>query len=104
MQQDTRGARGEAVIPKGECFLQIKIGKQTFRDRIVIVHNPNHDYIIGTVIQRSYPIATGFSITDRHFLYVNGQMFAQSIPTPTIEAIIKNKGKIKLSPHSITVV
>ena len=40
----------------------------------------------------------------RHFLSVNRQMVMQSIPTPTIEPIIKNKGKIKLSPHSITVV
>ena len=31
-------------------------------------------------------------------------MIVQSIPTPTIEPIIKNKGKIKLNPHSITVV
>ena len=40
----------------------------------------------------------------RHFLSVNGQMVAQSIPTPTIEPIIKIKGKIKLNPHSITIV
>ena len=55
-------------------------------------------------IQRSYHVATGFSITGRHFLSVNGQMVVQSIPTPTIEPIVKSKGKIKLSPHSITVV
>ena len=92
------------MIPKGECFLQIKIGKQTFRDRVVIVNNLNHDYIIGAAIQRSYCVATGFSKTGRHFLSVNGQMVVQCIPTPTIEPIIKNKGKIKLSPYSITVV
>ena len=72
-----------------------------FRDRVVIVNNLNCDYIIGTVIQTSYHVATGFSITGRNFLSVNGQMIAQSIPTPAIEPIIKNKGKIKLSPHSI---
>ena len=57
-------------------------------------------------MQRSYHIGTGFSITGRHFLSVNvnGQMFTWSIPTPTMEAIIKNKGKIKLSPHSATVI
>ena len=55
-------------------------------------------------MQRSYHIATGFSITGRHFLSVNGQMLAQSIPTPTVEAIIKNKGKAKLCPHSLTVI
>ena len=55
-------------------------------------------------MQTSYCITTGFSVTGRHLLSVNGQMFAQCIPTPIIEAIIKNKGKIKLSPHSVTVV
>ena len=92
-----KGAGGKALIPKGECFLQMKVSKQTYRDRVVIVHNLNHYYIIGTAMQRMYHIATGFSITGRHFLSVNGQMIAQSIPTSTIEAIIKNKGKIKLS-------
>ena len=32
-----RGAGGEALIPKGECFLQIKIGIQMSRDRVVII-------------------------------------------------------------------
>ena len=40
----------------------------------------------------------------RHFLSVNGQMVAQSITTPTMEPIIKTKEKIKLNPHSITIV
>ena len=73
-----------------------------FRDRVVIINNLNHDYTIGAGIQRSYCIATGFSIIGRHFLSVNGQIVVQSIPTPTIEPIIKNKGKIKINPHSIT--
>ena len=99
-----RGAGGEAPIPKGECFLQIKLGKQMFRDRVVIINNLNLDYIICAVMQRSYHAAAGFSVTGRNFLPVNGQMVGQSIPTPTIETIIKNKGKIKLNPHSITIV
>ena len=99
-----RGAGDEAFIHKVESFLQIKIGKQMFRDRVVIVNNLNHNYIIGTAIQRSYHIATGFRITGMHFWSVNGQIVAQSIHAPTIEPIIKSKGKIKLSPHSITAV
>ena len=98
-----RGAGGGALIPKGECFLQIKIGKQTVGHRVVIINNLNHDYIVGAAIQRSYHIATGFSITGRHFLSVNGQIVVQSIPTPTIEPVIKNKDKINLNPYSITV-
>ena len=72
-----RGAGGEALIPKGKHFLQIKIGKQTFRDRVVIVHNLNCDYIIGAAIQRLYQVATVISITGKHFLSVNGQMVVQ---------------------------
>ena len=75
-----------------------------FRDRIGITNNLNCDYIIGAVIQRSYHVATGFSITGRHFLSVNGLVVMQSILTPTKEPTIKNKGKIKLNPHSMTVV
>ena len=99
-----RGAGDEAPIPKGKCFLQIKIGKQTFRGRVVIVNNLNCNYIIGTMMQRLYCVATGFSVTGRYFLSVNWQMVAQSIPTLTVAPIIENKGKINLSPHVITVV
>ena len=99
-----RGAGGETLIPKCECFLQVKIGKQTLGDRVVTAHNRNHNYIIGAAIQRSYCVATGFSVTGRHFMSVNGQMATQSIPTPAVTPIVKNKGKIKLSPHSVTVV
>ena len=75
-----------------------------FRARVVIINNLNHDYIIGAVIKRSYLISTGFSITSRHFLSVNGHMVVQNISTSTTEPIIKTKGKIKLNPKSITVV
>ena len=78
-----RGAGGEALIPNGECFLPIKIGKEMFRGRVVIINSLNHNYITGAVIQRSYHVATGLSITGRHFLSVNGQMVVQSIPTHT---------------------
>ena len=85
-------------------FYRYTIGKQTFRDRVVIINNLNCNYTIGAVIQRSYHVTTGFSITGRHFLSVNRQMVVQNISTPTIEPIIKNKGKVKLNPHSITMV
>ena len=98
------GAGGETLIPKGECFLQVKIGKKTLRDCIVIVNNLNHDYILGTAMQRSYHMSTGFSITGRHFLSVKGHMVAQSVNTPTLEPIIKTKGKIKLNPYATSII
>ena len=38
-----RQAGGEAPIPKGECFLQIKIGKQTFRVDVCAKHPHTHN-------------------------------------------------------------
>ena len=35
---------------------------------------------------------------------MKGQMVAQSINTPTMELIIKTKGKIKLNPHTISII
>ena len=93
-----RAAGGEALFPKGECFLQIEIGKQIFRDRVIIVQNLSCDDTFGAAMHSLYHIAMGFSITGRHFLSVNGQMLAQSIPIPTMETIIKNNGKVKLGP------
>ena len=75
-----RGTGSEALIPKDECFLQIKIGRQIFRDRLVIVHNLNQDYIIGTVLQRSYHVATGFSITVDTFCLLMGRWLCRAPP------------------------
>ena len=99
-----RGTGGEALIPKGEYFLQTEIGKQILRDWVLIINSLNHGYIIGAAMQRSHCMSTFFSIMGRHFLSVNGQMVVQSITTPTMESIIKTKGKINLNPHSITIV
>ena len=55
-------------------------------------------------MQGSYYMSTGFNITSRHFLSVNGQMVAQSVTTLTIEPVIKTKGKIKLYPHAIAII
>ena len=43
-------------------------------------------------------IPKGFSITGRHFLPINGEIVAQRITTPTMEPILKTKGKIKIKP------
>ena len=77
-----KGAEGEALIPKGGCFLQVKVGKQNLRDGVIMINNLNCNYIIGTAVQRLYCVATGFSVKGRHFLSLNGQMFVQTSPHP----------------------
>ena len=32
-------ASGEALIPAGECFIQLQIGKKLFRDRVIVIQN-----------------------------------------------------------------
>ena len=65
-----------------------------FWDRVATVNNLNCNYIIGAAIQRSQCVATGFRIMGRHFLSVNGQMVAQSIPTTTVEPPNVNTNQI----------
>ena len=33
------GAGGEALVPAGECFIQLQIGKKTCRDRVIVTEN-----------------------------------------------------------------
>ena len=45
------GAAGEALVPVGECFIQLQIGKRTFWDRFIIIENLKCGYILGHVAQ-----------------------------------------------------
>ena len=102
-----RGVGGEALIPKGECFLQklqIKIDEQIFRDRVVIINNLTTITSLAQQYKDCIMQLQALVLQVGHFLSVNGQMVVQSIPTPTIEPVIKNKGKIKINPHFITIV
>ena len=53
-----------ALIPKGECFLQIKIGKQTFRDQVVITNNLNHNVELSFLQNRTlnFKLETSFHL------------------------------------------
>ena len=31
------GAGGEALVPVGECFIQLQIGKRIFRERVIVI-------------------------------------------------------------------
>ena len=94
------GAGGEAIIPVGECFIQLQISKRTFQDRTIIIENLKHNYILDQVLQRDNRFGTGHSITGRHYITINGEMIAQSISQATPNPILK----LKRLPMSVSVV
>ena len=49
-------------------------------------------------------MGTGYSITGWHYITINREMIAQSILQAPTEPILKTKGKVTLSPVSVSVV
>ena len=47
------GAGGEALIPVGECFIQLQISKRTFQDRVIVIENLKYNYILGQLLHRN---------------------------------------------------
>ena len=92
------GAGGEALVPVGECFIQLQIGKRTFQDRVIIIENLKCNYILGQVLHRKNKFGTSYSITGRHCITINWEMIAQSISQAITNPILKTKGKV-MSPE-----
>ena len=98
------GAGGEALRLVGKCFIQQWIGKKVFRDRVVVIRNLQHKYILGQILHRLYQFGAVYLTTDRHYVTINGQLIAQVIMKTTDYPIIKTKGKVKLPPMSVSIV
>ena len=92
---------GEVLILVGECFIQLQIGKKLFMDRAIVIQNLKYEYILGQVLHRAYRFGTGYSTKGKHYITVNGEMIAEIISHH--HPIIKTKGKITLSPMSVSV-
>ena len=95
---------GKALIPVGECFVQLQTGKKLFRYRVIVIQNLKHKYILGQVLHRAYRFGTGYSTTGKHYITINGEMITEAISQVTNNPIIKTKGKITLPPMSISVI
>ena len=54
---------GEVLRPVGKCFVQLQIGKKIFRDRVLVIENLWHKYMLGQVLHRSYEFGTGYLTT-----------------------------------------
>ena len=97
-------AEGEVLRPVDECFIQLQIGKKVFRDRVVVLENQLHKYILGQELHRSYRFGTRYSTINRHYIAIYGQVIVQTILQATDYPIIKTNGKVTLSPLSVSIV
>ena len=104
MQQEYSGAGREALIPVGECFIQLQIGKKTFKDRVIVIDSLKHNYILGQVLHRTNRFSTGYSTTWRHYITINSKIIAQAISQTINSPVLKMKGKILLSLMCICIV
>ena len=95
---------GEALVPAGECFIQLQIGKKTFRDRVIVIENLKCDYILGQVLHRTNRFSMGYLTTGRHYITINDEMIVQAISQTTNSPILKTKGKITLTAMSVSIV
>ena len=75
----------------------------TFQDRVIVIENLKCNYILGQVLHRNNRFGTGYSITGRHYITINGEMIALSILQATTNPILKTKGKVALTPMSVSV-
>ena len=46
-------ASGKVLIPVGECFVQLQIGKKLFTYRVIVIQNLKCEYILGQVLHRA---------------------------------------------------
>ena len=84
-------ASGKVLIPIGECFVQLQIGKNIFRDRVIVIQSLKYKYILGQVLHRAYRFSTGYSTTGRHYITINSEMITQTILQVTNNPILKLK-------------
>ena len=95
---------GDPLVPMGECFVDLKIGKRILRDRAIIIKNLSREYIIGVTIKHANKMLIGFSMSGRHFISLNGKMIAQSVSLITTQPIKKCKSRTHLQAYEVTII
>ena len=53
---------GKALIPIGECFILLQIGRRIFRDGIIVIQNLKHNYILDQVLHGTYRFGMGYTM------------------------------------------
>ena len=100
----TAGAGGKTLRPIGECFVSLQIGRRAFQDRVLVIENLRHKYILGQVLHRSYQFGISYLTMGKHYITINGKVIVQSGSQALDYPIIKAKGRITLPHVSISIV
>ena len=98
------GMGGKTLRPVGKCFFHLQIGRRVFQDRVVVINNLRHKYILGQVLHRLYWFGTGYLTTGKHYITINGQIIVWLVSQPLDYLIIKRKGRVTLPPVSVSIV
>ena len=73
------GTGGEALRPVDKCFIPAANWKRrVFRDRVVVIENLRHKYILGQVLHRLNQFGTGYIAAGKHYITINWQVIATS--------------------------
>ena len=89
---------GRTLRPVGEHFIHLQIGRRVLWDRVVVIKNLRHTYILGQVLHRLNWFGTGYSTTGKHYIAINGQVMSHSVLQALDYLIIKTKGRVTLPP------
>ena len=73
------GAGGETLIPEGEYFIQLQIGRKMFRDRVIVIENLKHNYILGQILHETNRFGSAYSTTGKHYITIYGEMIVQAL-------------------------
>ena len=103
-KRNISGAGGEALVPVGECIIQLHIGKKIFRDRAMAIENLKCNYILGQVLHKTNRFGSSYLTTGIHYITVNGEMMVQAISQTVNSPLLKTKGKVTLPPSSNSIV
>ena len=98
------GMGGETLRPVSKYFFCLQIGWNIFWDRLVVIKNLRHKYILGQVLNRSYWSGTSYLTMGKHYITINGQVIAQSLLQAWDHLIIKTKSRITLPPVSVSII
>ena len=64
----------KTLRPVGECFIQPQIWRRIFQDRVVVIDNLRHKYILGQVLHKLYQFGMSYLTTGKHYITTDGQV------------------------------
>ena len=94
-------ASSSKLGPLSQCYLTIKLGKQTFTDKLYILQNLERHVILGLRWMKNYHIAFDWNIIGQHYLQHNIDYLCTSLPQTTTSHIVHCARTVWITPRSV---